>query len=68
MRAREKDRNTCAKTKKLLNFLRLDEKRPFSVAKLIFNHFYALAANQFNKEELVKNAFFFAIRWPSPKG
>ena len=46
-------------TKKLLDYLRLDGKRPFSVAKLIFSHVYALAANQSSKEELVKNAFFW---------
>ena len=46
------------KTKKVLNYLLSEGKIPFLVAKLIFSHSYALAANQSNKEELVKKAFF----------
>ena len=46
------------KTKKVLNYLLSEGKIPFFVAKLIFSHSYALAANQSNKEELVKKAFF----------
>ena len=46
------------KTKKVLNYLLSEGKIPFFVAKLIFSRSYALAANQSNEEELVKNAFF----------
>ena len=58
MRAREKDGNRCAKNKKGTKLPPIRGKIPFFVAKLIFSHSYALAANQSNKEELVKNAFF----------
>ena len=51
------------KQKKLFNYVRLVKKHAFLLAKLFETH-----ENQSKEEELVKKNFFFATRWPSPKG